>query len=426
LRIGLFGLFGAGNSGNDGSLEAMLLFLRQAQPQAELVCICPNPARINQSLGVRAIPVEASQSSPPRSRFLGAILPRLSRKFHNFARAIMVCRTFTHVIVPGTGILDDFGASPFGDPLTLLMWCLAAKLTKTRVYFVSVGAGPVHSRLSRIFMRSAVQVADYRSYRDINSKEFMTEIGLNAEHDPVFPDLAFNLPAPDTTFKSREEEPLAVGLGIMTYHGWRNNPVKGAETYRNYITKMTKFIEWLLDQGYRVRILMGDAGDQKAVDDLIADLTSKCEGHPLERITANTIKNLHELMVEIAATDIVVATRFHNVVCALKLCRPTISISYAPKNDELLAAMGLGRYSQFIERLDVEKLIEQFKALLNEQQQHRASLTLFNDGYRDRLRAQNMMILSQLTNVRLKISDRPIKEDGGTQSFNLVASGDDR
>jgi polysaccharide pyruvyl transferase WcaK-like protein len=275
-------------------------------------------------------------------------------------------------------------------------------------------------------MRSAVQLADYRSYRDINSKEFMTEIGLNAEHDPVFPDLAFDLPAPDATFKAHEEEPLTVGVGIMAYHGWRNDPVKGAETYRNYLTKMTTFIEWLLDQGYRVRILMGDAGDQKAVGDLLENLSPRWEGAPSERITANTIKDLHELMVAIAATNVVVATRFHNIVCALKLCRPTISISYAPKNDELLAAMGLGKYCQFIERLDVGKLIEQFNALLKEQQQHRASLVVLNNGYRERLRAQNMMILSQLTNGRRKGSDLPVKEDGGTQSFNLAASGDDR
>src|ERR671925_41209 len=40
IRVGLFGLFGNGNSGNDGSLEAMLDFLRQARPDAELTCIC--------------------------------------------------------------------------------------------------------------------------------------------------------------------------------------------------------------------------------------------------------------------------------------------------------------------------------------------------------------------------------------------------
>ena len=39
-RIGLFGLFGCGNAGNDGSLEAMLAFLRQVRPEAELICFC--------------------------------------------------------------------------------------------------------------------------------------------------------------------------------------------------------------------------------------------------------------------------------------------------------------------------------------------------------------------------------------------------
>ena len=38
--IGLFGLFGSGNSGNDGSLEAMLEFLRQVRPDAQITCFC--------------------------------------------------------------------------------------------------------------------------------------------------------------------------------------------------------------------------------------------------------------------------------------------------------------------------------------------------------------------------------------------------
>ena len=52
-------------------------------------------------------------------------------------------------------------------------------------------------------------------------------------------------------------------------------------------------------------------------------------------------------MHQMAETRIVVATRFHNVVCALKMKKPTISIGYASKNDVLLAEMGLAEFFVF-------------------------------------------------------------------------------
>ncbi len=50
--------------------------------------------------------------------------------------------------------------------------------------------------------------------------------------------------------------------------------------------------------------------------------------------------------------EVVVASRFHNVICALRLARPTISIGYAGKNHHLMRQMGLEDYSQDIEHLD--------------------------------------------------------------------------
>ena len=51
-------------------------------------------------------------------------------------------------------------------------------------------------------------------------------------------------------------------------------------------------------------------------------------------------RTLHDVMQQMADTDIVVATRYHNVVCALRMSKPTISIGYAEKNDALLRRSG--------------------------------------------------------------------------------------
>jgi polysaccharide pyruvyl transferase WcaK-like protein len=61
-----------------------------------------------------------------------------------------------------------------------------------------------------------------------------------------------------------------------------------------------------------------------------------------------------------APAGTVVATRFHNVMCALKLGKPVVSLGYAPKNVALMASMGLSEFSQDANSLDVDLLIKQF------------------------------------------------------------------
>jgi polysaccharide pyruvyl transferase WcaK-like protein len=55
--------------------------------------------------------------------------------------------------------------------------------------------------------------------------------------------------------------------------------------------------------------------------------------------------------------------RFHNVLLALMLNKPVLSISYDQKNDSLMAEVGLVEYCQPIEHLDINRLVEQFITL---------------------------------------------------------------
>ena len=61
-----------------------------------------------------------------------------------------------------------------------------------------------------------------------------------------------------------------------------------------------------------------------------------------------------------APAGTIVATRYHNVICALMLSKPTISIGYGEKNAVLMADTGLAEYCQAADSLDVGRLIEQF------------------------------------------------------------------
>jgi polysaccharide pyruvyl transferase WcaK-like protein len=395
-RIGLFGHFGAGNLGNDGSLEAMLSFLRNARPSAELTCICADPAKIEQEHGLQSIRIGGDEATTGLPGVLQRFQPthKLLQGLHAFARA----RKFDVIIMPGTGILDDFSDTFLEMPIKLFTWCLAARLWGARIAFVSVGAGPIKHPVSRWLMKAASRMAQYRSYRDTVSKAFMDSIGFNTSSDPITPDIAFGLPTPESVeLAPGSSEPLIVGVGVMAYYGWRGAKAEGAGAiYEAYLAKMACFVLWLLDRGHPVRILMGETSDWRAVEDLLAIIASTRPDFPRDRIVAEAAHSLHDLMRQIARTHVVVATRFHNIVCAMKMCKPSISISYAKKNDVLMAEMGLGELCQHIECLDVDLLIKQFSALVAERHRHEQTMLQVNALYRARLGQQEQMLIKTL------------------------------
>jgi polysaccharide pyruvyl transferase WcaK-like protein len=400
-RIGVFGQFGCGNSGVDGSLEAMLTFLRRVRPDAELTCFCQPSheagARVSREFQIEAIPLAFPRPTSILLRILDGFSLEAPRQLASLFRAISYARRLDLLIFPGTGPLDTFQKRPLGIPLAFFGWCLAARLCGARIAFVSVGAGPIHHPLSRWLIRSAAAMADYRSYRDTSSKDFMESIGLDTRNDAVYPDIAFKLPAPASPVrKGVEERPLIVGVGVMTYRGWRNDSRRAAAIYATYLEKITTFVLWLLDRGHPVRILTGEITDRQAVADVARKVATAMPHLPQDRFLAEPISSLHDLMREIARTDIVVATRFHNVVCALKLGKPTVSIGYGQKNGALMAEMGVGRFCQHIERLDLDLLIDQFTQLISDRRSYEQSIRDANLAFRDRLEHQDALLESRL------------------------------
>src|SRR5947208_11990852 len=89
------------------------------------------------------------------------------------------------LIMAGTGMLDDFGIRPFDLHYEIFKWSLLAKLRGCRLLFVSVGTGQLEHPLSRWFVKAALALADYRSYRDRFSRDLLGSLGIAARRDFV-------------------------------------------------------------------------------------------------------------------------------------------------------------------------------------------------------------------------------------------------
>lgn len=393
-RIALFGLFGAGNLGNEGSLEALIASLRRIAPAAELVCICPRPDVVEAEHGIKAIAITGEGFRQKWLRVLNKLLGAMPGRLRDVARVYRLVGQFDAVLVPGTGILDDMGVPPFGMPYAMFKWFGCARARGVATGFVSIGAGPIHNKLSRFFMLGSARRASYRSYRDQISKDFMLRHDVPADADPVFPDIAFQLPTPVATPK--RDGAAVIGVGVMSYFGWSNSAEKDAAIYDTYRAKIVALTVWLLEQGHDVRLIVGQDTDDRALRDVQEGVAVALPSLPAPRMSAAPTRNLHDIMAQMVDTDVVVATRFHNVVCALKLAKPTISLGYAEKNDVLMQDFGLGAYCQHVETFDLDMVKRQIAELLRDRDIHAPRLAAKTASYREALARQEQALSAKL------------------------------
>ena len=71
-------------------------------------------------------------------------------------------------------------------------------------------------------------------------------------------------------------------------------------------------------------------------------------------LVAEAIGSFSDLMEVVSGVDLVVATRFHNVVAALICEKPVISLEYAAKNSRVMDECGLGDFCHHAETFSVD------------------------------------------------------------------------
>ncbi|GLX21704.1 polysaccharide pyruvyl transferase family protein [Streptomyces lavendulae] len=359
VRVGVFGLLGSGNLGNDGSLEAVLGYLRGSHPEAAVDALCGGPEVVSARYGIPATRLHWYRGEYRTASRAGAVAGKGLGKLVDVFRTAAWVRRHDVVIVPGMGVLEaTLPLRPWGFPYSLLLLCASGRLLGTPVALVGVGAAPIGDRATRAVVRWSARLAAYRSYRDGLSRDAMREMGVDTSRDEVYPDLAFALPTPPagTPAEAPGDAPGVVCVGVMDFHGGNDDRARAEEIHRRYLDGTTRFVRALVAEGRAVRLLTGDACDAPVVDAILEAVDS-----PL--VTAAGAASLDGLMKEAAAADAVVATRYHNLVCALKAGTPTLALSYAAKSDALMARMGLDAFRHPAREVDADRLLGQFREL---------------------------------------------------------------
>jgi polysaccharide pyruvyl transferase WcaK-like protein len=406
VRIGLFGKLGAGNYGNDGSLEAVLAYVREHHPNADLDCMASGPEVVQQRYGVPAVALSWDQGGLRTGfRVLDLALTAVRVGVAAAVDAYRISRwTRGHsvAIVPGMGTFEStMQVRPWQTPWSLYALATSARMFGVRLAVVSVGVSRVREPLNRMLLRKSLRKASYRSFRDEFSRESAADMGVDTSSDDVVPDLAFCLPTPPPPVQRSG----MVGLGVIAWWGAESDRASADEIHATYRERMHDLLGGLVDAGHSVRLLVGDDIDIPVATDLRDSVLAERPWFDGGSIVFDPVATLGEYMAQVVDLDAVVASRFHNVLCALKCGVPTIAIGYGDKHRVLMERFGVGRFAHDIRTLDPVRLLESLETLLREGELLAPRLRSVS-GEEERLLGDHLSALDELMGPRSPIRGR--------------------
>jgi polysaccharide pyruvyl transferase WcaK-like protein len=398
IRIAVLGHVGNGNLGDEASFAAVVSNIRRRLPNAELVGFTQYPTDTQRRHGIAAFPLHRAFSTATvnptgagtvstrvsfaqalkdrvrqvpglfallrRCRHFGTILAHTAREVPFLFQSYRHLSSVSLVLIAGSQQLSEIKGGAWWFPYTIFKWTLLARLRGIPVAVVSVGAGPLESRMSRWFVRMTLAMVTYSSFRDETSRECVKAL-RGAKPGPLVPDLAFSLPS-DQQFSVTPAN--VVAINPMPTFLWRDyDPATEQALYTNYLTAVGSFSEWLLDRGYRVAFLatqLRPGGDPAAIRDLMERL-SRSRPESIQRGDAfvHSVEGMDDLMRGLTMASVVVATRFHGAVLACHVGRPVLAIAAKPHVRDMMDQLGQSAFVVSAETLDDRELKTAFLAL---------------------------------------------------------------
>jgi polysaccharide pyruvyl transferase WcaK-like protein len=383
-KFALIGPWG-NNLGDMATIIATLDYIKEFSPGAEIVCFSLVPYVTEQAIGINCLPAQrpvtidpdhdknmfvrfaSSMQRNPNSliRELGRWVLRAPIEFQLIQYVDEHLRDVDALIINGGGQLEDEWGGPFSHPYTLLKFSFIARLHKKKVFILSVGAGPIRSRISKIFIKQTLGLANYCSYRDLFSKQLIESIGFHRD-DPVYPDLAWKYKVGEFIPKPTKSVGLKVGIGAMV---WRNPqiwPTKDQSAYNDYISRLAEFCAWLLRNGHQISMIPGEPDhDLMAIADVKSTLAKMGIPDSEDKIITTPIHSVPELLNELSTLDAFVGSRFHNLLFSLMMNVPTLAIPYHKKLNGVLDDIGIGHYWMPIESFNLDMASSLFNDMMD-------------------------------------------------------------
>jgi len=400
-RIALLTPYDGGNLGDGAIQEALIDNFRRFVPQAWICGITLNPERTATLHSIPCYPLAVNsrphytaktRSDPADSRDLQKSLTtdgvsvdffrrwmsrarsslllkpikflfRFMKEIRHVFRSYRLLRRIDLLMVAGGGQLDEEWGGIWGHPYALMKWSILARVAGTEIAFLSVGGCRIESRISRQFVKLALSLAYYRSYRDEGSRQIALGISRAAD-GPIVPDLAFSLPLSRNQPEMESgRKPTRVGVSPIAFARPGLWPTERISIYRRYMTELSAFVASLLQSGMSVILFSSSTPDDQTFQDLRDRVSSQIEKGDLTRLSSREVVTVAELVECLRSVDLVVASRLHGLLLSFLAEKPSIAISYDRKVNSLMEDMGQTDYCLDILSFTSHELLETFHAL---------------------------------------------------------------
>jgi polysaccharide pyruvyl transferase WcaK-like protein len=413
MKIGLLDHMGYGNLGDAATQEALIAHIKRRVPDAVIVGFSLNPEDTRKRHNITSYSIthwhpglnKSSLTSTDR-RTAGVSLKLIFKKIPVFStvalwvrnlvrevvhlgRSFKILRSLDTLIIAGGGQLCELWRGPWSHPYNIFKFSVLAKAANKQLIVLNVGAGPLNSFLGRMFVKCSVCLADYVSFRDVESQALIQRLGVNRPTH-VFPDSVYALDMSDYEVRAhvRDSRPL-VGLNPIGFCDPRVWPRKDADAYLRYLDNLAAFSVWLLNHNYRLKIFSGEASvDTYALADLRERIRNSVSPADLDEICGLPSESVKDLLGEMSSFDFVVTSKFHGVIFSHLLQKPVVALSYHKKIDDLMGAVGHGRYCLSIESFNEKSMDEAFTALVQDVQGVKSRFRLTTRSYADALKVQ--------------------------------------
>jgi polysaccharide pyruvyl transferase WcaK-like protein len=482
--VGLFDHMGFGNMGDAAILEAFIANIRKRLPNAHLVAFSLYPDDTRERHGLACYPIRwwypgwkvvdpptdgASEASHKlKSRLkkwrtfyaLAKAFRDCLQELAHLVRSYRVVRSLDLLIVSGGGQLCEL----YGDlPYNVFKFCVLAKVARTPVFIVGVGADLLQRPANKFLARWSVRLANYVSFRSVESQALVRSLGVKrAMHvcpDPVYSldlgdyltsspsqaiapgrirallrQLGVDIAAdgyPDSAcgFDRQEYQTASlsgtttprVGINPISFCDPRRWPRKDATVYDRYLSELTAFSLRLLAQNYHLEIFTSDIMDIYALEDLRKSLLNGASSEVASRVTFRPVLTLRELLLQMSTFDFVVTSKFHGVIFSHLLGKPVIALSYLPKISHLMRRVGHERYCADAEHFDADWLIERFQLLVYESDQLRSLFGKASAAYAHALQAEFDKLFLPKSNSLAHEGYSAAAGSAGAEASHLVA-----
>ena len=147
----------------------------------------------------------------------------------------------------------------------------------------------------------------------------------------------------------------------MAYYGSNDDRGEADQLHRHNVDTMTRFLQWLLDRGRKVRLYTTDQEDQPILLAMRGDVRAQRTDD--SDIEAKQVSTLPEFMRRMALVDTVVGSRYHNVLCALKLSKANPVRRLCGQARRAKCGKLAGDFCEPARSVDLDRLIWRFELL---------------------------------------------------------------